>query len=378
MTVSFKPPQVGIYRRSYPLAAEPFITEQVNHLARYQPHFVLTKLLKQISFSHSSISEQNWGDLKRLAHLLSRSPRLFPQTRALKQLALLHAHFGPDGVYALPLAESLNIPLLVTFHGYDITLQPQSAWRSGRLFYYQLLLHQTQLQQRAAVFIAVSQFIRSRLLAQGYPAEKVIQHYIGVDIDKFTPAACKPQQRYILCVGRHTAKKGIDTLLRGFARIAPHYPDVVLLQVGNGPLTRKLVSLTQTLGLEGRVHWLGFQPQKTVLQLMQGAEIFALPSQTAADGDSEALGIVFNEASACGIPIVATRHGGIPEAVLDGETGLLVAERAEAELAEKLHLLLEDRGLGQQMGRRGREWVCDRFDLRRQTAQLETIYDSLI
>uniref|UniRef100_B8HQ75 Glycosyl transferase group 1 n=1 Tax=Cyanothece sp. (strain PCC 7425 / ATCC 29141) TaxID=395961 RepID=B8HQ75_CYAP4 len=378
MTVSLKHPQVGIYRRSYPLAAEPFITEQVNHLARYQPHFVLTKLLKQISFTHSSVSEQEWGGLKQLAHLLSRSPRLFPQTEALQKLALLHAHFGPDGVYALPLAEHLNIPLLVTFHGYDITLQPQSAWRSGRLFYYQLLLHQTQLQQRAAVFIAVSQFIRTRLLAQGYPAEKVIQHYIGVDIDKFTPAACKPQQRYILCVGRHTAKKGIDTLLRGFARIAPHYPEVVLLQVGNGPLTRKLVSLTQKLGLEGRVHWLGFQPQKTVLQLMQGAEIFALPSQTAADGDSEALGIVFNEASACGIPIVATRHGGIPEAVLDGETGFLVAERAEAELAEKLHLLLEDRSLGQQMGRRGREWVCDRFDLRRQTAQLETIYDSLI
>lgn len=111
---------------------------------------------------------------------------------------------------------------------------------------------------------------------------------------------------------------------------------------------------------------------------MQQAEAFVLPSQTAADGDSEALGIVFNEASACCVPVVSTWHGGIPEAVLHGETGLLCQERDDTALAEHIDLLLRDRALALRLGRRGREYVCEMFDIRKQTPKLEALYDEVM
>ena len=111
---------------------------------------------------------------------------------------------------------------------------------------------------------------------------------------------------------------------------------------------------------------------------MQQAEVFVLPSQTAEDGDSEALGIVFNEASACCVPVVSTWHGGIPEAVLHGETGLLCQERDDTALAEHIDLLLRDRALALRLGRRGREYVCEMFDIRKQTPKLEALYDEVM
>ena len=101
------------------------------------------------------------------------------------------------------------------------------------------------------------------------------------------------------------------------------------------------------------------------------------PARQAKNGDSEALGIVFNEASSCGIPVVATWHGGIPEAVLDGETGFLVQEKDDAALAERLDSLVSDADLARRMGRRGRDYVCEVFNLHKQTLLLEQIYDEV-
>lgn len=289
----------------------------------------------------------------------------------------MHAHFGPDGVSVMPLARRLRIPLIVTFHGGDCTVARHSLWLSGKLYNYHFLLREGKLKKDAALFLAVSGFLRSRLLDRGYPDQKVRTHYIGVDTEKFKPAERAGDEPYILCVGRHVPKKGIDVLLRAFSRMTKKHQALSLLQVGSGPLTGTLKTLAHTLGIEARVRFLGAQPHDKVVELMRGARVFALPSQEARNGDSEALGIVFNEASACGVPVVATRHGGIPEAVLDGETGFLVPEKDDAALAEKLDLLLTDDALARRMSRRGREYVCEVFDLRRQTRVLERIYDEV-
>lgn len=368
--------EIGIYRRVFPLTSEAFIGEQARHMTRYRPTFIASTLKQNISFPHVSLSQADFCGIKQGVALLTRTPKLF-QLNSLSRLGLIHAHFGIDGIYAMALAEKLKIPLLVTFHGYDATLLPTVAWRFGKLMYYQLVWHEAKLKQKSTAVIAVSQFIRQKLLKKGYADSKIIQHYIGVDIEKFTPGDTA-EQRYILCVARHTEKKGIDTLLKAFAQVAHRHPQVSLLQVGRGSTTVALQSLAKSLGIENRVRFLGAQPHEEVLRLMQGAEIFALPSQTADSGDSEALGVVFNEASACAVPVVSTRHGGIPEAVRDGETGFLVPEKEPAALAEKLDILLSDRALGKQMGRRGRELVCEEFNIRKQTKKLEAIYDSLL
>jgi colanic acid/amylovoran biosynthesis glycosyltransferase len=377
MQVKIMIKKVGIYRKVFPKASEPFIQEQAVHLQRYEPLFLLCRLLEPIAFDSISIGSKNSRKLQQFFYLISRSPQFFLKHPDIQRLSLIHAHFGPEGVYAMPIAAALNIPFCVTFHGYDITIKRQNLWFS-RPLYYQLLWHEAQLKQRAAVFIAVSKFIEIKLIEAGYPPEKIVQHYIGVDIHRFSPLVAKPSQRYILCVGRHADKKGIDILFRAFAHIADQHPDVALLQVGQGALTPMLKQLIQDLDLADRIRLLGQQSHDKVLKLMQQAEIFALPSHQAADGDCEALGIVFNEASACGVPVISTWHGGIPEAVIDGETGFLVPEKNVEALATQLDRLLTNRALGRKMGAQGRAFVCKSFDIQKQTSQLEAIYDAMV
>lgn len=370
---------IGIYLRTFPRISEAFVIEQTHYLQEYRPTFITNTLLQPTSLSHIALSHGDRFGLKQTNYMLTRNPNLFgDDCLALGNLSLLHAHFGPNGVYAMNLAEKLKIPLVVTFHGYDITLNRKDIWRTGKLLYYQFLWHEQELKKKAACFIAVSQFIQRKLIQQGYPPEKIIQHYIGVDTEKFFPAVGQEGDRYILCVGRHTEKKGIATLLTAFARIAAKHPDVTLVQVGQGALTTQLKTLTKQLGIDRQVRFLGAQPHEKVQQLMQQAEIFALPSQTAKSGECEGLPIVILEASACGVPVVSTYHSGIPEAVIDGETGFLVSEKDDCSLAEKLDILLSDRAMSREMGQRGRELITAQFDLSKQTAKLEAIYHSLI
>lgn len=371
--------QIGIYRKAFPRVSEAFITEQVRNLTRHSPTFITCTVLGKIPFKYISISQNDFLKIKQLVYYLTRYPSLFSShLNGFNNLSLIHAHFGTDGVYAMALADKLKIPLVVTFHGYETTLSRQAMWQSCSPLYYQFLFHEEELKLKASAFIAISNFLHDNLVKKGYPKEKIIQHYIGVDTEKFSPINRQPNERYILCVGRHVEKKGIDVLLRAFARIANKHKQVSLFQVGAGEMTATLETLAKQLGICDRVRFLGAQPHEIVRNLMQNAEIFALPSQTAKDGNSETLGLVFNEASACGIPIVSTWHGGIPEAVLDGETGFLVPEKNERVLAERLDMLLSDPALGKQMGLRGREFVCEVFDIRKQTAKLESIYESLM
>jgi colanic acid/amylovoran biosynthesis glycosyltransferase len=374
MTGNFMKKHVGIFRMVYPAPSEAFITEQTSHLKDFEPTMVATRLIGKSRFPSIVVNPNRHSNFDAQLYALSRRPELFKQANRLKSLGLLHAHFGPDGVYAMPLAKQLNIPLIVTYHGFETVASKLAMWLSRDLANYQFLLHEVGLKREAAAIIAVSKFIEKRLIDKGYSKEKIIQHYIGVDTEKFTPALTPALERYILCVGRHTRRKGIDTLLRAFARIAHKHPEVSLLQVGAGPLTVGLKGLAAELGIERRVRFAGNQPHDQVVGLMRGAEIFALPSRTSGSGDSEALGIVFNEASACGVPVVSTHHGGIPEAVRHGETGLLAPENDDQHLAQHLDALLGDRAEARRMGVLGREFACEMFDIRRQTAKLEAIY----
>ena len=152
---------------------------------------------------------------------------------------LLHAHFGVDGVYALPLSDRLAVPLVTTFHGFDVLTRPGwwMAHPSIPLVVYRSFID--QLKERGSRFIAVSKFVERALLATGFPRDRVVQHYIGVDTEKFAPSESLANAgRYVLCVGRHVEFKGIDVLLRAFARIAGKHLDVRLIQVGSGPLSR--------------------------------------------------------------------------------------------------------------------------------------------
>lgn len=369
---------IGIFKIDYPCPSETFISEQAKHLKKYCP-FLITIIKKgHIDVPYFALSDNDYGRIRQRWMFLTKSASFFIKNPQIKRLELIHAHFGPGGVYALPIAQQLRIPLITTFHGFDVTENNSVFFFSKDIASKHYFFGKNSLKAAGAAFIAVSKFIKGRLVENGFPEKRIYQHYIGVDTEKFSPINRPINYRYILSVGRHVDKKGIDVLLRAFALIADKYKDINLMQVGAGPMTEQLYSLAEKLAISHRVKFLGSQPHEIVLRLMQGAEMFALPSQTALSGDSEALGIVFNEASACAIPIVSTMHGGIPEAVLHGETGLLAPEGNYAILANYIDVLLSDKGMAQQFGQRGRELVCDSFDIVKQTQKLEKIYAKVI
>jgi len=173
----------------------------------------------------------------------------------------------------------------------------------------------------------------------------------GVEPGLFADGPAYPHPRpYVVAVGRLVTDKGFDVLLEAFAHLGA--PEVDLLIAGDGPERRRLAAMRERLGLEGRVHLLGAADRATVARLYRGARLVACPSRW------EGLPLVCLEAMASGRAVVASRVGGIPEAVGDGETGLLVPPEDPVALADALGTLLEDAPRRERLGARGRALVC--------------------
>lgn len=301
---------------------------------------------------------------------------------------LIHAHFGPDGGFAASLAKALNIPLIVTFHGYDATWRAERdrlnicdlLWRRGD-FFKALALQRRRVPFRAASkVIAVSQFIRRELISLGCPPEKIVVHYTGIDLRLFQPCDTVARQRIVLFVGRLVEKKGcavlIDAMRQVQARLAQlAAPAARLVIIGSGGLRSPLEARAAGLA---HCEFLGAITPAQVRQWMNRAWLLCAPSLTARSGDTEGLGMVLLEAQAMGLPVVATHSGGIPEAVIDQKTGLLVPEQDTPALAQAILRLLQDQALRDRLASAGRSHVKQRFDLHKNTAQLEQLYDTVV
>lgn len=361
--------RVLVFKETLLPPSETFILAQMIALRRYQAQ------LCGLERSRSSLAVNN--DVI----LLADRPAAFAQLRAKLYRRtgiaplfhhrarefrpdLVHAHFASGGRSAIPLARSLGVPLIVTLHGADMTVRDA---RSDRY---------KHLAESAACVICVSKFIRDRALEAGFPAEKLIVHYVGIDRELFAPSGVPLGMRKVLFVGRLVEKKGCEYLLRAMQLVQREQTDCELTIIGDGPLRTSLEVLARDLKLH--CDFCGVQPAPIVRDMLQKSRVFCVPSVTAANGDSEGLGIVFAEAQAMGVPVVSTLHGGIPEIVSDGETGLLVPERALHPLAEALSTLLADESIWQRFHEAAQVRIRDHFDIGVQTHLLESIYDRLL
>ena len=372
--------RVAIFRHNLFRTSEPFITEQARHLRRSRPFFLgrkrfgpppdgATSLALEDLYQSFTLPRIGWqmltGDVRPYLRLLEPG-----------QPALIHAHFGIEGVSALGLAMHLKIPLVTTFHGFDATLKTHAMLSSPAWFRYPLL--RGRLAREGRLFLCASSFIRQRLLEAGFPESRTHTHYIGVDCRNIRPRGHLEEQLRILHVARLVEVKGTRYLLRAFARVARTHDAVRLLIIGDGPLRRPLRALAASLGVGDRVEFLGALPHAEVLSSMRKAAMLVLPGIRTATGREEGLGMVLLEAAATGVPIIGSRVGGIPECIVDGKTGFLVPERDEETLARRMAELLEDPVRRHSMGAAGRALVEDRFDIDRQTAALENFYDSVL
>jgi colanic acid/amylovoran biosynthesis glycosyltransferase len=179
-------------------------------------------------------------------------------------------------------------------------------------------------------------------------------------------------------VARLVPKKGTCVLIEAFGGIAGRHPGARLVIIGDGPLRAELQAQARSGPAGSRITFTGGLPNDEVVAHLACAAVLAVPSVTAPNGDAEGLPICALEAMACGVPVVASRHGGIPEAVVDGSTGSLVEERDVGGLGQRLSALLDDAALRERMARAGRATVLERFDIRRNSRVLESLYDELL
>ncbi|MEU3829551.1 glycosyltransferase [Streptomyces sp. SID486] len=302
-----------------------------------------------------------------------RTTMLLPTPQATRRAAgLLREHgctsvwFGaaaPLGLMAPALRRAGAERLVATTHGHEAGWAQLPAAR-------QLL---RRIGDSTDTLTYLGEYTRSRIAGALSPeaAGRMAQLPPGVDEKTFHPASGGDEVRarlglterpVVVCVSRLVPRKGQDTLIRAMPRILAAEPDTVLLIVGGGPYERDLRRLAHESGLAGSVRFTGAVPWSELPAHYGAGDVFAMPCRTRRGGlDVEGLGIVYLEASATGLPVVAGDSGGAPDAVLDGETGWVVRGGEPAEAAERITVLLQDAELRRRMGERGRRWVEEKW-----------------
>ena len=358
-------PVVLIFKETLLPVSETFIETPTRNLSEFRPRYVgLGRVSPSLAIPPDAIvlttgMSVGAGLVQKAYRRAGIAPNFHRKT-AEANAQLIHAHFASGGRSALPVARHLGIPLVVTLHGSDVTTRIDFKQRYRDLW------------REACTFVCVSDFIRQKAAEAGFPNEKLKTLYIGIDCDTFQPKEEARQQDVVLFVGRLVEKKGCGFLLRAMAEVGKTHPNVRTVVIGDGPMRASLQDLASELNVS--CQFLGAQPKAVVQEWMAKARVFCAPSITASDGDSEGFGMVFAEAQAMGTPVVSFQHGGIPEVVLHGRTGLLAPEGDANALAGHIETLLDDEEFWTHCSQEGIAWVRKRFDLKVQIRQLEKLY----
>ncbi|MDJ0461359.1 glycosyltransferase family 4 protein [Streptomyces sp. H27-C3] len=302
-----------------------------------------------------------------------RTTMLLPTPRVTRRaVGLLREHgctsvwFGaaaPLALMAPALRRAGATRLVATTHGHEAGWAQLPAAR-------QLL---RRIGEGTDTITYLGEYTRSRIAGALTPeaAARMAQLPPGVDEKTFHPGSGGDTVRerlgladrpVVVCVSRLVPRKGQDTLILAMPRILRAVPDAVLLIVGGGPYAEQLSKLAAETGVTDSVRFAGPVPWAELPAHYGAGDVFAMPCRTRRGGlDVEGLGIVYLEASATGLPVVAGDSGGAPDAVLDGETGWVVRGGSAEESADRVVTLLQDPALRRRMGERGREWVEEKW-----------------
>ena len=358
-----------VYRDTVGARSESFIQRQYQAFRELEPLYVGTKRGPLAPKEATILAAPGiFGAAGRAGfRQRGRIPAALDKLIAERKPELIHAQFGLGGALALPIAEKTGLPLVVTFHGGDATKDKHFEKRPLVLTIFQRRMQ--AMTERSAAILCVSQFVRDTLIGRGFPAEKLAVHYLGIDIPKGIVLPPVGTGNSVLFVGRLVEKKGVDVLIAAMAGIKQTAPDLELQVVGDGPLRPKLERQARDAGVKATFY--GWVPQKEIPATMRRSLLLAVPSRAAAGGDSEGLPTVIMEAMAYGVPVVATRHAGIPEIVSDGITGLLAAEGEPLAFGNAILTLRDDPAFAARLRGEAYAAVRARFDAERQSAALE-------
>ncbi len=251
----------------------------------------------------------------------------------------IHAHWIlPQGILGALLKRKYKIPLLLTIHGSDLFALQNRLFRRMQKFV---------IENSDA--ITINSEVTKKKLIEIFPSSSKKVHVVpmGIDIHTFRKKTTSVGKKYagkniLLTVGRLSEQKGIQYLLRAMPLILKKSPDTALLIVGEGPFRKDLETETNNLKIKQHVIFAGAQDRERLIDYYNAADVFVMPSLSGKSG-TEAQGLSLLEAMACSSPVVATNIGGIPEAIMHNETGILVPQKNENELAIAILSLLDNK-----------------------------------
>lgn len=281
--------------------------------------------------------------------------------RMIKKLDvdIIHAQWSlPQGLAGVICKYFIDIPCITTIHGSDTYgLQyPGVKWLNSKVI------------EHSDVCTANSK-ATARMAGNISKRRNILVIPMGVNPSFFSTdrkysdekTRLESNEKRILCVGRLIDLKGIDYLIRAFPRVLKKYPEAKLIIVGSGPLKDDLLTLSRCLHLGSKVIFIDKVPQKELPRMYLSASLFVLSSIVNEKGETEGLGVVLLEAMACGLPVIGSNVGGIPDIIKDGETGLLFKQKDPDDLAEKMIKLLSDEKLRDKVVENGLNLVKQNF-----------------
>lgn len=315
-------------------------------------------------------------------HYLNIDPKLnksqvkfFNSIINYNKVKLIHAHFGPSGIEVLPIAKSLNIPLVVTFHGYDA-----SALLNSKNY-----LENLKKLIRYAHIVSVSELIKNRLIDLGVTDDKITIIRCGIPVEDFRFKERPPISKKLnnnskiifLQVSNFVEKKGHFYTIKAFDKLLEKYTNLELWLAGSGEKENNIRQLVNNLGIQNKVIFFGKVSQPEVISLMDKADVFLHHSIKGKDGNEEGIPTVLMEAMSSGLPVVSTYHAGIPELIEHNKTGFLVEEKNIEEYVNVIEQILNAQDLANIINN-ARTKIINCYDHKTQSNKLIDLYTYLI
>ena len=334
--------------------AERFPFERIDLVPKPASHFLRRLWFRQICNKPWQISAH---ERREIMAVLDR-----------EQVQLLHVFFGHIAVHLLPMLRAWSKPSVVSFHGADVLVDmDKPAYRRAT---HEMLDAVTRAFVRSAS-------LKDAVVELGCDEKKIDIVRTGIPLEEFPfreRSFPKNGEWRFLQASRLVQKKGIATTLHAFTAFLTNYPRAMLTIAGDGPMLVELEELTHKLKIADHVALPGFVAPGKLREIYYASHIFLHPSETGSDGNQEGIPNSMLEAMATGLPVFATKHGGIPEAIENGVSGILVPEGDYKALSGALLRSVDDLDLLAQLARNGAGVVAEKFDRRKQIRQLEEIY----
>ena len=362
-----KPEMLHIYRQITSLARlSPFVIAQKREEAERYPFDRIAIVGKQPMY----FARRFWSKQVRAAPWQISRREVNELVRVLEnaQAKLLHIYFGHIAVHLLPLIRAWERPSVVSFHGADVMVDlEKAAYRAAT----------KQMLETVRLVLVRSDSLGRALITIGCPPQKIRIQRTGIPIDEipFRARAWPSDGAWkFVQACRLIEKKGLKTSLLAFTEFAKRYPQSTFVIAGEGPLRGELEARARSLGIGDKVSFPSFVSQAQLRELFYRSHIFLHPSERGADGNQEGVPNSMLEAMASGLAVFATEHGGIPEAIEHGKSGVLVKESEDEALARAL---LDAGAHPDQltiMARNGADSVREKFEQTAQTRKLEDYY----